>query len=61
MKAYLEGEVLGIDTDGCLICWNARDKERYNCGQTLEEFGVCNLREAEKKRLNIKEEGSCQR
>lgn len=36
---YKDGEVIGIDTDGCLVLWNADDEELYNCGETLEEFG----------------------
>jgi len=49
---WLDGEVLGIDKDNCLICWNAQTKERYNCGETLEVYGKENLTEAELKRLN---------
>jgi hypothetical protein len=38
--------VVGIDADGGLICEDA-DGARYNCGETLEEFGVSNLTPAE--------------
>jgi len=39
----VDGEVLGLDADGCLILWNGSDGTPYNCGETLDEFGVENL------------------
>jgi len=38
-ERYDDGEVIGIDADGCLIQWNADDGCAYNCGETLDEFG----------------------
>ena len=34
-----DGEVLGIDSDGTLLQWDADKEEVYNCGETIEEFG----------------------
>lgn len=48
-----DGEVLGQDADGGLIQWNATAGAPYNSGQTVEEFGISNLSEAESKRLNV--------
>lgn len=48
-----DGEVLGQDADGGLIQWNATTGAPYNSGQTVEEFGISNLSEAESKRLNV--------
>lgn len=50
---YEDGEVIGTDHDGCIICWNAKTEEHYNCGETLEEFGEDNLRNRERKRLGL--------
>jgi len=39
-------QVIGIDGDGCLIC---RDESgEFNCGETVAEFGIENLTEAER-------------
>jgi len=33
--------IIGIDTDGCLICEDPEaDPPIYNCGETPEEFGL---------------------
>lgn len=42
-------EVIGVDTDGGLICKDVQTGELYNCGETLEEFGAHNLTEGELK------------
>ena len=53
-KVYKEGEVICLSSgDKCVIQWDAQHKLAYNCGETLEEFGVNNLRAEEKKRLGI--------
>lgn len=46
-------EVIGTDTDGSLICRADEDGEIYNCGETLEEYGVHNLRPHELRRLEL--------
>jgi hypothetical protein len=38
MTNYQDGEILGIDTDGTLILWDAERNQPYNCGETLAEF-----------------------
>ncbi len=42
-----DGQILGIDSDGCLIQWDADAKESYNCGETPEEFGLDNITDDE--------------
>lgn len=46
-----DGEVVGVDTDGNLICYNASTHSNYNCGETLESYGVDNLTPTELKRV----------
>jgi len=48
---FNDGEVLGKDADGCLIQWDGEHGTRYNCGETLEQFGVENLTPIEKERV----------
>lgn len=48
-----DGEILGLDADGCIIQWNGDDLETYNCGETPEEFGVSSIRDIERGRLRI--------
>jgi len=43
MCRYVDGQILGVDTDGCLICWDADNGISYNCGETLKEYGEDNL------------------
>lgn len=50
-SSIVDGEVLGQDADGGLIHWNATAGAPYNSGQTVEEFGISNLSDAELKRL----------
>ena len=47
-----ELKVIGIDTDGCLICQGG-EGEPYNCGETLEQFGIENLTPEEKSLLGL--------
>ncbi len=53
-ETFQDEEILGIDNDGCLIAWNATKSEKYNTGETLEQFGPENLTETEKARLNVR-------
>ncbi len=36
---FSDGEVIGLDNDGCVICWDADKKELYNTGVSMAEFG----------------------
>lgn len=45
-----DGEVVGIDTDGCVLQWGS-DCGFYNCTETLEQWGIDNLNEEEVERL----------
>jgi hypothetical protein len=46
-----DGEVLGIDEDGCLVQYDADNGTAYNCGETLDEFGIDNLTQSERDRI----------
>lgn len=46
-----DGEVIGLDGDGCVICWDAENGMPYNCGDTPEEFGE--MTEVERRRLEV--------
>lgn len=48
---YRDGEVIGIAPNGTLLQWNADEKAAYNCGETLEQFGIHNLTGTEAQRL----------
>lgn len=56
-SSLVDGEVLGIDADGSLIQWDGHDGVAYNSGQTAQDFGMDNLSEPEKERLNLKDSG----
>ncbi|WP_431106674.1 hypothetical protein [Variovorax paradoxus] len=40
LHAPADGEVVGIDTDGCLLLWDSEAGCPINCGETLAEFGT---------------------
>ncbi len=46
-----DGAVVGIDTDGCILQDDDGSHGVYNCGETLEQFGLHNLRDSEKDAL----------
>lgn len=46
-----DGEVLGLDTDGCVIQWDKALAAPYNSGETLSEFGLKNMTQAEAERV----------
>jgi hypothetical protein len=48
-----DGEVLGLDNDGCVIQWNAEEEATYNSGETPEQFGRDNFTEAELERITL--------
>lgn len=49
--ALIDGEILALDKDGCIIQWNADEGQIYNCGETIEQFGLKNIYDREAKRL----------
>ena len=49
-----DGEVLGLAPDGCVICWDKPRQIPYDCGDTLEDFGVHCLRDHERERVNVR-------
>lgn len=51
MADFKDFEVIGVESDGKLIQWDAGTKTPYVSGDTLEEFGVHNLTEQEIDRL----------
>lgn len=50
-KKYKDFEIIGTDTDGCLLQWDASKEQAYNCGESPKEFGLDNITDEEKKRL----------
>jgi hypothetical protein len=53
MPKHYDGEILGLDSDGCIIQWDGDSGAPYNCGETPEQFGIANITEAEAARLGI--------
>ena len=51
--AYKDGEVIGKESDGSLIQWDADAQAPYSSGETLTDFGESNLTSAEKQRLGL--------
>ena len=49
---FADGEILELDNDGTIIQWDGEHGERYNCGETPEQFGIENFTEIEKQRCN---------
>lgn len=50
-SGYRDFEVVGRDTDGCVLQWDAGTQTIYNCGETPEQFGMNNLTADERKRV----------
>ena len=51
-KEYSDGEIIGIDNDGCLILWNSTSQQGENCGETPEQYGIDNISRTELKRID---------
>lgn len=51
--AYIDGEVLGLDDDDHVICWNAETMQAENTGETIEAYGIHNLRVGEIARVEV--------
>lgn len=47
---YDDFEVVGLDTDCCVIQWDAASGTAYNSGQTVAEFGLSNMSDTEQAR-----------
>lgn len=50
-QGCVDGEILGLDTNGCLLHWDSEKLSIYNSGETPEEFGLDNIRPEEMKRI----------
>lgn len=50
---YQDDEVIGFDKDGCVMQWDADKGLAFNSGESLDEFGLHNLRERELSRVNV--------
>ncbi|CAN7777033.1 hypothetical protein [Caballeronia sp. LjRoot31] len=53
---YQDDEVIGLDKDGCVVQWNSDNGMPANSGESLEEFGLHNLREYEFARVGVARE-----
>lgn len=53
---YQGDEVIGLDKDGCVVQWNSDNDMPANSGESLEEFGLHNLREYEFARVGVARE-----
>ena len=56
-SSHVDGEVIGIDGDGCLIQWDGQAGVAYNSGHDVQGFGMDNLSQLEKERLNLSVSG----
>lgn len=54
---YVDGTILGLDNDGCILQWNDEDLEIYNCGETPDEFGEDSITPEEAKRIQFDARG----
>ena len=52
MPQYEDGEIIGLDHDGCILQWDGDEGETYNCGETPEQFGLEYMTTAERKRIS---------
>jgi hypothetical protein len=50
---YDDGEVVGVDTDGTILCWDAKQEKPYNTGETLAQYGTVDLTDREKFKLGM--------
>jgi hypothetical protein len=53
---FENGEVLGLGADGGVIQWNGKKRAAYNCGKSLLEWGIHDLRTHELNRVGIFQE-----
>lgn len=54
---YEDGEIIGLDTDGCVLQWDVDTASAYNSGETPEQYGLHNIRPHEMERINIARSG----
>ena len=53
MSTYYDGQILGLDTDGTLIQWNADTGTTYSCSETPAEFGIEFMTEDERRACGL--------
>ncbi|WP_425953220.1 hypothetical protein [Ralstonia pseudosolanacearum] len=53
---YQDDEVTGLNMDGCVMQWDGDKGLAFNSGESLEEFGLHNLREHELGRVGVTRE-----
>jgi len=53
LPPYQDDEVIGLDKNGCVMQWNCGNGMPINSGESLEEFGLHNLREHEISRVGV--------
>jgi hypothetical protein len=46
-----DGEIVGLDADGCIVQWNGEDQVLYNCGETPKQFDSRNMTAKELRRI----------
>jgi hypothetical protein len=54
MSTYNDGEVVGVDLDGTILCWDAKQEKPYNTGETLAQYGTEDLTDREKFKLGMR-------
>ena len=52
-RKYQDGEIAGLDNDGCVIQWDGYKGELYNCGETPDQFGVSLMSAVERARCGL--------
>ena len=48
---YEDGEIIGLDTDGCVLQWDVDTGTAYNSDETPEVYGLHNIRSHEMERI----------
>lgn len=56
LPPYQDDEVIGLDNDGCVVQWNSDNDMPVNSGESLDAFGLHNLREHEIARIGVARE-----
>lgn len=52
-ESFEDGEIIGVDTDGSLILWNADNNTTYNSGEPLEAYSDSELSKKELTRVKL--------
>lgn len=56
LPPYEDDEVIALDRDGCVVQWSRESDMPVNSGESLDEFGLHNLREHEIARVDVARE-----